>query len=146
MVFLHSSTKYTEHPTSFMGFSHHRWHLTLLSLFSAHYLIFDLFNPDCWDSDGSPPPLPARTPESFILATGAFALVTGVFSPGRCGFAGLPSELHPLLFSWLGKRTRVCSTIGTINSSCLLQLKIIIVLYPPFLSGILQCESRSPTD
>nr|XP_019947853.1 PREDICTED: tyrosine-protein phosphatase non-receptor type 12-like isoform X2 [Paralichthys olivaceus] len=32
---------------------------------------------NCWDSDDSPPPLPARTPESFILATGAFALVTG---------------------------------------------------------------------
>uniref|UniRef100_H3DMG3 protein-tyrosine-phosphatase n=1 Tax=Tetraodon nigroviridis TaxID=99883 RepID=H3DMG3_TETNG len=24
---------------------------------------------DCWDSDESPPPLPARTPESFLLAT-----------------------------------------------------------------------------
>ncbi|XP_061570510.1 tyrosine-protein phosphatase non-receptor type 12 isoform X2 [Cololabis saira] len=24
---------------------------------------------NCWDSDGSPPPLPERTPESFILAT-----------------------------------------------------------------------------
>uniref|UniRef100_A0A7N6BP80 protein-tyrosine-phosphatase n=1 Tax=Anabas testudineus TaxID=64144 RepID=A0A7N6BP80_ANATE len=30
---------------------------------------------NCWDSDDSPPPLPERTPESFILATGAFALV-----------------------------------------------------------------------
>lgn len=40
-------------------------------------LSFDLWplNPDCWDSDDSPPPLPARTPESFILATGAFVLV-----------------------------------------------------------------------
>lgn len=36
--------------------------------------MFDLFNPDCWDSDESPPPLPARTPESFILATGALVL------------------------------------------------------------------------
>ncbi|CAG12148.1 unnamed protein product, partial [Tetraodon nigroviridis] len=25
---------------------------------------------NCWDSDESPPPLPARTPESFLLATG----------------------------------------------------------------------------
>ncbi|KAM9327773.1 tyrosine-protein phosphatase non-receptor type 12-like isoform 2-T2 [Pholidichthys leucotaenia] len=25
--------------------------------------------PNCWDSDDSPPPLPERTPESFILAT-----------------------------------------------------------------------------
>ncbi|KAG8005641.1 Tyrosine-protein phosphatase non-receptor type 12, partial [Nibea albiflora] len=41
----------------------------------ASRLTSDLFNPDCWDSDDSPPPLPARTPESFILATGAFALV-----------------------------------------------------------------------
>uniref|UniRef100_A0A672Y5T3 Tyrosine-protein phosphatase non-receptor type 12 n=1 Tax=Sphaeramia orbicularis TaxID=375764 RepID=A0A672Y5T3_9TELE len=30
---------------------------------------------NCWDSDDSPPPLPERTPESFILASGAFALV-----------------------------------------------------------------------
>lgn len=45
----------------------------------THYLIFDLFNPDCWDSDESPPPLPARTPESFILATGA--LVHRCLSP-----------------------------------------------------------------
>ncbi|TKS90872.1 Tyrosine-protein phosphatase non-receptor type 12 [Collichthys lucidus] len=36
----------------------------------ASRLTSDLFNPDCWDSDDSPPPLPARTPESFILATG----------------------------------------------------------------------------
>lgn len=41
----------------------------------ASHLTSDLFNPDCWDSDDSPPPLPERTPESFILATGAFALV-----------------------------------------------------------------------
>lgn len=36
-------------------------------------LSFDLWplNPDCWDSDDSPPPLPMRTPESFLLATGA---------------------------------------------------------------------------
>lgn len=45
--------------------------LSSLGFASCHYLIFDLFNPDCWDSDESPPPLPARTPESFILATGA---------------------------------------------------------------------------
>ncbi len=57
----------------------------------ASHLTSDLFNPDCWDSDDSPPPLPARTPESFILATGAFALVKihrCVFQ--RCGFTGSP--------------------------------------------------------
>lgn len=37
----------------------------------ASHLTSDLLTPDCWDSDDSPPPLPERTPESFILATGA---------------------------------------------------------------------------
>uniref|UniRef100_UPI0037E84E21 tyrosine-protein phosphatase non-receptor type 12 isoform X1 n=1 Tax=Semicossyphus pulcher TaxID=241346 RepID=UPI0037E84E21 len=31
---------------------------------------------NCWDSDDSPPPLPARTPESFILATDPLELKT----------------------------------------------------------------------
>ncbi|XP_076578032.1 tyrosine-protein phosphatase non-receptor type 12 isoform X1 [Chaetodon auriga] len=31
---------------------------------------------NCWDSDDSPPPLPARTPESFILATDPLEMKT----------------------------------------------------------------------
>ncbi|KAM6962339.1 tyrosine-protein phosphatase non-receptor type 12 isoform 2-T2 [Tautogolabrus adspersus] len=35
---------------------------------------------NCWDSDDSPPPLPARTPESFILATDPLEVKTSALA------------------------------------------------------------------
>lgn len=59
--------------------------LLFLLIYSFSGIDLWLLNPDCWDSDDSPPPLPKRTPESFLLATGAFALVTLL----RCESSGV---------------------------------------------------------
>lgn len=88
-------------------------------------LSFDLwpFNPDCWDSDDSPPPLPVRTPESFLLATGACSRQS---LTGCSRFSGLPSGCAPWCPLW---RNWICLVLGGVWCgvvwSCVrLQLKI----------------------
>ncbi|XP_034434220.1 tyrosine-protein phosphatase non-receptor type 12 isoform X3 [Hippoglossus hippoglossus] len=44
---------------------------------------------NCWDSDDSPPPLPARTPESFILATDPLDVRTSASAEWR----GSPTDV-----------------------------------------------------
>ncbi|XP_014848075.1 PREDICTED: tyrosine-protein phosphatase non-receptor type 12 isoform X2 [Poecilia mexicana] len=39
---------------------------------------------NCWDSDDSPPPLPERTPESFILATDPLEVKTSALAEWSC--------------------------------------------------------------
>nr|XP_043877368.1 tyrosine-protein phosphatase non-receptor type 12 isoform X3 [Solea senegalensis] len=49
---------------------------------------------NCWDSDDSPPPLPARTPESFILATDVSDRVkkTSLVDPASAGTTAADSK------------------------------------------------------
>lgn len=114
-----------------MSFSLHGWHLTAdwLSCLSswpvidiASHLTFDLFNPDCWDSDDSPPPLPARTPESFILATGAFVLVTSVFPVAvELLVYLLDTSSGVFFYGWSGAIG--VAWLKPFSSSCFLKLK-----------------------
>ncbi|XP_069012829.1 tyrosine-protein phosphatase non-receptor type 12 isoform X5 [Embiotoca jacksoni] len=50
---------------------------------------------NCWDSDDSPPPLPERTPESFILATDPLELKTSASAGWSSSHKGSASARPP---------------------------------------------------
>ncbi|XP_053720192.1 tyrosine-protein phosphatase non-receptor type 12 isoform X2 [Synchiropus splendidus] len=70
-----------------------------------------------WDSDDSPPPLPERTPESFVLASGA-SLIAAPWSTSQHFFFFRTSCLKPCPLDYLQECVCVCLYI------CLLYINI----------------------